>query len=259
MISVFLCSALFVLSCAAPEPTHAPDTAEIEWHTKTPEQVLDRLRYDQEKITTLSAAFSLSIDPPPEGQPSHMRGVLFFAKEPGGPCVRIKGLGPFGKILFDLVQKGDSLQIYIPSQKTLYRGQTDLGSTQQNIWGEILKTAFSRLTEATAAEGVPLTFEENMVIVPLKDGKLLLDRGNGLLLKRYSKDKIIIYDRYDQNPGQSPFPTHIEITTTDNTRHAVCKLSQADLNRDMSNAFDLSTYHPEHVRALEELDIGSGE
>jgi hypothetical protein len=252
-ILLFLTTLLF--SCAAPEPAYPPETAEIEWHTKTPEQVLNRLHYDQEEITTLTAAFSLSIDPPPEGQPSHMRGVLFFAKKPGGPCVRIKGLGPFGKILFDLVQKRDSLQIYIPSQKILYQGQTDTGGVQQNIWGEMLKTAFFQLTEATAAKGVPLTFEENMVVVPLSDGKLLLDRGNGLLLKRYSEDKIIVYDRYNQNPGHYPFPTHIEITTTDNNRHAVCKLSHTNLNSDISDVFDLSAYNPDHVRELEKLDF----
>jgi len=257
MIFILLFSSFFMLSCAAPEPVRPPPTSEIEWHTKTPEQVLERLRHDQEKITDLTAAFSLSIDPPPEGQPSHLRGVLFFAKKPEGPCVRIKVLGPFGRILFDMVQKGKLLQIYIPSRKTLYQGQTDLAGKQKNIWGETLKTAFAELTEASASEGAVLTFKEDMVIVPLKDGELMLDRSNGLLREQHSQKKIIVYDRYDQKPGHPPIPTHIEIKTTDNAIHAVCKLSQVNMNSNISDAFDLSTYNPEDVRDLKELNMMS--
>ena len=255
IIFILLFSALLMLSCAAPEPVHPPEISEIEWQTRTPIQVLDRLRHEQAQITELTAAFSLSVDPPPEGQPSHMRGVLFFAKKPNGTCVRIKGLGPFGRLLFDLVQQGESLQIYIPSRKTLYQGQTDPTGRQENIWAETLQTAFTELTEACVLEGAVLTFKDDMVIVPLKDGKLMLDRSNGILRVRHSQNKIIVYDRYDQKQGHPPIPTHIEVKTTDDALHAVCQLSQVNLNSNLSDAFDLSAYNARFVRDLKDLDM----
>ncbi|MCP4668208.1 MAG: hypothetical protein GY849_17805, partial [Deltaproteobacteria bacterium] len=98
---VLLC---LLLPCCAfferPLPTTDP---EIDWRRKTPKEVLSRLCYEQKRMTSLTAAFSLSLDPPPEGMPSHLRGVLFFARGTRGPLVRIKGLGPFGRLLFDMV------------------------------------------------------------------------------------------------------------------------------------------------------------
>jgi len=255
MIFILLFLVFFILSCAAPEPVHLPQRSDIEWDTKTPQQVLDYLRHNQENMTDLTAAFSLSVDPPPEGQPSHIRGVLFFAKEPEGPRVRIKGLGPFGRILFDLVQEGKSLQIYVPSRKTLYQGQTDLKSSKKNIWGDTLRTMFSDLSGVSVSEGTALSFREGMVIVSLEDGKLMIDQSNGVIRERHSQKKIIVYDRYDQKPGLPSIPSHIEVKTTDSTVHAVCELSQIRVNSNIPDAFDLSGYNPKNVRDLKELDM----
>lgn len=249
-----LLSAFFMFSCAAPEKIHPPVTSEMDWTTKTPEQILEHLKHDQEKVKDLTAAFSLSVDPPPEGQPSHMRGVLFFAKKPEGPCIRIKGLGPFGRTMFDLVQEGNALQIYIPSRKTLYKGEIDLKAKNKNIWEETLRKMFPDFSGSRISEGSVLTFKEEMVIVPLHNEKLMIDRKSGLVREYHTQKKIIIYDRYDQKPEVPPMPTYIEVKTTDSSLHAVCKLSQIQINRNLSDAFDLSAYNPQNVLDLKALD-----
>ena len=254
---ILLFSASLIISCAAPEKVNPPQASDIEWDTKTPEQILEHLQHDQEKVKDLTAAFSLSVDPPPEGQPSHMRGVLFFAKKPEGPCVRIKGLGPFGRTLFDLVQEGNGLQIYIPSRKTLYRGEIDLKEKNNNIWEETLRTMFFDFSGSSVSEKSVLAFKEGTIIVPLKNGKLMIDRKSGLVREHHTKNKIIIYDRYDQKPELPPIPTHIEVKTTDSPLHAVCRLSQIQINHNISDAFDLSAYKPKNVRDLKDLDMTS--
>ncbi len=250
-----LFSASLMFSCAVPEKVHPPEASSIEWSTKTPAQILEHLQHDQGKIKDLTAAFSLSVDPPPEGQPSHMRGVLFFEKKPEGPCVRIKALGPFGRTMFDMVQKGNTLQIYIPSRKTLYKGDIDLKGKNNNIWEETLRTMFSDFSGSSVSEESILIFKEDIIIVPLKNGKLMIDRKNGLVRERHTKNKIIIYDRYDQKPELPPIPTHIEVKTTDSPLRAVCRLSQIQINQNISDAFDLSAYNPKDVRDLKDLDM----
>jgi len=254
-IFAFILYAALILSCAAPEKMHPPEISDMEWHSKTPGQILAQLQQDQEEVKDLTAAFSLSIDPPPEGQPSHMRGILFFAKNPEGLCVRIKALGPFGRTMFDLVQEGNILQIYIPSRQTLYRGKTDLKEKDKNIWEETLRTMFPDFSKSRVPEGAVLTFREGMVSVPLNNGKLMIDHKSGLVREHHTQNKIIIYNRYDQKPELPPIPTHIEVKTTDSVLHTVCKLSQIQLNRDISDVFDLSAYNPKNVRDLKELDM----
>lgn len=251
----FLLSVFLVVSCATSEKVHPPAISDMDWGTKTPEQILKHLRHDQKKVKDLTAAFSLSIDPPPEGQPSHMSGVLFFAKKPEGPCVRIKGLGPFGRTLFDLVQEGNMLQIYIPSRKTLYKGEIDVKGKNKNIWEETLGTMFSDFSGMSVSEDAVLTFKKEMVIIPFKTGKLMIDRKSGLVRERHTKNKIITYDRYDQKQELPPIPTHVEVKTTDSPLHAVCRLSQIQINCNTSDAFDLSAYNPKDVRDLKELDM----
>ncbi len=244
-----------MISCAAPEKVNPPEACSIDWTTETPEQILKHLQQDQEKVKNFAAAFSLSIDPPPEGQPSHMRGVLFFEKKPEGPCVRIKGFGPFGRTMFDLVHQGNSLQIYIPSRKTLYKGEVDLKEKNNNIWEESLRTMFSDFSGCRVIEGAALTFNDEIVTVPLKKGNLLIDRKSGLVRERHSNNKILIYDRYDQKPEGPPIPTHIEVKSTGSNLHSVCSLSQIQINRNISDTFDLSAYNPKHVCDLKELDM----
>ncbi|MCP4570206.1 MAG: hypothetical protein GY841_21720, partial [FCB group bacterium] len=143
---------------------------EIEWRRKTPKEILSRLSYEQKRMTSLTAAFSLSLDPPPEGRPSHLRGVLFFARGTRGPLVRIKGLGPFGRLLFDMVLKGEAVQVYIPSERTLYKGEAGDEALGRNVWKDTLTAMFADFSRASVLEEAALTILDNHVILPLKDG-----------------------------------------------------------------------------------------
>jgi len=244
-------------SCAVVERPHPPEEPELLWEGKTPAQVLLHLRKDNEKITDLTAAFSLSVDPPPEGQPSHIKGVMFYARRPEGPCVRIKGLGLFGFILFDLVQKEDEIQLYVPSQQTLFLGRTSPGKRPKNVWGDLFKTMFSDFSGANVSGETALAFHEDMVIVPLEEGEIRIERKSGLMRQWHHRDKIVMYDRYDQTPGGPPVPTHITLTNKDGSRHAVCRLSQINVNSNLIDVFDLSGYEPKNIQDLNELKMMS--
>ena len=249
--------AFLVSSCAVVERPHPPEEAAFPWEGKTPAQVLEHLRKDNEKITDLTAAFSLSVDPPPEGQPSHIKGVMFYARRPEGPCVRIKGLGLFGLVLFDLVQKGDEIQIYVPSKHTLFLGRISQGKGPKNVWGDLFKTMFSDFSEASVSGKTALAFNGDMVIVPLEEGEIRIERKNGLVRQWHHCEKIVMYDRYDQKPGVPRVPTHITLSNKDGSQHAVCRLSQINVNSNLADIFDLSGYKPKNVRDLNKLEMMS--
>jgi hypothetical protein len=252
----FIClqTAFLCLSCAASDKSRHPEPS-MTWDSQTPRQVVERLRHDQEKIIDLTASFSLSVDPPAEGQPSTLHGVIFFLKSLKGTSLRIKGLGPFGRIVFDLVQTGDDLQVYVPSRKTLYMGKKDSTVQTRNIWGDMLRTMFADYSDLKTAPKADLTFKEGMVIVPLEHGEIMINSKTGLVRKRYERDKVIFYDRYEQEPGLPPIPTHIEVRKTDSTLHAVCRLSHVRVNSQLSDVFDLSVYNPMVVRDMKELEM----
>jgi hypothetical protein len=256
IFSLLLITSL-VSSCAVVERPHPPEAPELSWEGKTPAQVLERLRKDNEKITDLTAAFSLSVDPPPEGQPSHIKGVMFYARRPEGPCVRIKGLGLFGLVLFDLVQKGDEIQIYVPSQQTLFLGRTSQGKGPKNVWGDLFKTMFSDFSGASVSGETALTFNEEMVIIPLEEGEIRIERNSGLVRQWHHPEKIVMYDHYDQKSGVPPVPTHITLTNKDGSRQAVCRLSQINVNSNLTDVFDLSVYEPKNVWDLNKLEMMS--
>ena len=254
-LAVLIClqTAFLCFSCAVSKKPHRPEPSEMAWDTKTSEQVLGCLKHDQERITSLTAAFSLSVNPPTAGRPANMRGVLFFSKRLGGTSLRIKGLGPFGRILFDLLQKENDLQIYIPSRKTLYLGKTDSTIQTQNVWSNMLGTMFVDYSKLKIMPQADLTFKNELVIVPLEHGKIIIDSRTGLIRELHDQKKVIFYDRYEQEPGLPPVPTHIEVEITDSALHAVCRLSHVRVNSRLSGVFDLSAYKPEIVRDLKEL------
>ena len=247
--TVFLC-----LSCAVSDKALPPEPS-MTWDAQTPKQVMDRLRHDQEKITDLTAAFSLSVDPPTEGQPSSLRGVIFFSKRLEETSLRIKGLGPFGRILFDLVQTGNDLQVYVPSRKTLYTGKTGSTTQTRNIWSDMLRTMFADYSDLKIAPRTDLTFKKDRVIVPLEHGEIIIDSRTGLVRERQEKEKLIFYDRYEQEPGLPPIPTLIEVKKTDSTLQAVCRLSHVRVNTLLSDVFNLSAYKPLVVRDMKELEM----
>ena len=249
----------FILPCCAlferPLPTAGP---EIEWRRKTPEEILGRLRSDQNRITSLSAAFSLSLDPPPEGRPSSLRGVLFFARGTHGPLVRIKGLGPFGRLFFDMVLKGEDVEVYIPSQHTLYRGRPGNEKKGGNIWKKTFTAMFADFSGASLPEKATLIFRDDDVILPLKDGEILIDRKTAQVRQWRRKGEVITYDDFKHEPGQPSIPRHIDLKAHDASQRAFCKLRQVCVNCDTTDVFDLSGYKARAVRHLRELEKLSG-
>jgi hypothetical protein len=224
----------------------------IVWEGKDASRVLDRLREEQARITDLTAAFFLSVDPPPEGQPSSMRGILFYSKGPKGPLVRIKVLGPFGRLLFDLLQKGNEIQVYVPSRRTLYQGK-HRPEAEGNAFQELLTAMFTDFSRARASRNSALRVEQDHVVLSLVDGRLLLDRNTGLIRQWLQPDLHIFYDHYTRHPGFPPVPTHIRARRVDGNRRAICKLSQVVLNSDIADLFDLSGYRARFIKDLEEL------
>jgi hypothetical protein len=248
-----------VLSCCAvtkdPPPQAVPGLA---WRQKTPKEILSRLRYDQNRIRSLSAAFSLSLEPPPEGRPSSLRGVLFFARGSHGPRVRIKGLGLFGRLLFDMVLKGDDIQIYIASQRTLYRGRADHLKKGGNVWKDTLTAMFADFSGASVSENAALTFRDDHVILPLKEGEILIDRKTAMVRQWRRKGEVITYDDFEHKPGLPSIPTRIDVQAHDASQRAFCKLRQVCVNCDTTDVFDLSGYKPRAVLHVRELEKASG-
>jgi len=247
-----------IVSCAIFKGPPSTEESELSWEGKTPDQVLAHLQEDREKIADLTAAFSISVDPPPAGRPSHMQGVLFFARRPEGPYIRIKGLGIFGRILFDVVQKGDDIHIYVPSQQTLYRGRISREEETQNVWGNFSSEMFDDFSDTLVLKGTGLRFLGEMVILPLTDGEIRLDRKTGLVRQWDQQKRIIVYDHYKQQAqGLPPIPTHITIKAKADSQQVVCRLSQVSLNPLTTDVFDLSAYDPKIVRELDEMEAVS--
>lgn len=250
-----LCIAL--PSCALFKPSINTAKPEIEWHKKTPTELLSRLRDDQNSIKSLTAAFSLSLDPPPEGRPSNMRGVLFFASGSQGPLVRIKGLGPFGRLLFDMLLKGEEVQIYIPSKHTLYKGKANNQKESRNVWKEAFTAMFADFSTVAVPEKAVLSFRDNYVVLPLKDGEILIDRKTAQVRQWRRNGEVVTYDNFEHEPGLPSIPTQIDLVSNDESQKASCKLRQVCVNCDTTDVFDLSGYKPKSVRHLRELNKSS--
>ena len=241
-------------SCVAGRQSPAPPATAIDWEDRTPRDVLAALRAEQEKITSLTAAFSLSVDPPPKGRPSHMQGVMFFSTAGANPRVRIQCLGFLGRILFDMVLKDGAVELYVPSRRTMFTGRADRAGAG-NAWQDVMSAMLFDISEAALPEDAALSFEKDMVVLQLKNGELRLDRANGLIRQWRQAETITSYDRYTAHtPGLPPLPEHIEIQAVDGSRRAVFMLSQPNLNKVPDDVFDLSDYTPEAVRDFSELE-----
>ena len=227
----------------------------MEWEKARPHEVLARLAIEQNKVRSLTAVFSISLDPPPKGRPSHLNGIIFFDRRHNGLVVRIKGLGLFGYLLFDLVQKRDSIEIYIPSRHTLFRGKINNEEKTGYILVDMTSLMFIDFSKAYVKDGATLSYKNNMVIVPLATGELMLGRKDALLREWHRGKQVVLYDRYEQKEGEPPIPTLICVTTEGGAQRAVCSLSQVCLNYSMENVFDLSVYKARFVKDLSDLDM----
>jgi len=227
----------------------------VEWEKACPHEVLSRLTMEQNKVRSMTAVFSISLDPPPKGRPSHLNGIIFFDRRHDGPVVRIKGLGLFGYLLFDLVQEKDSIEIYIPSRNTLFRGKINNGKETGYILENMTSLMFIDFSKAYVKDGATLSYKNDMVILPLATGELMVGRKDALLREWHRGKQVVLYDRYEQKKGEPPIPTLIRVITDGGAQRAVCSLSQVCLNYSMENVFDLSVYKARFVKDLSDLDI----
>ncbi len=247
-----MCLLGFLLfSCAKRSTVKPSEVQAINWADKTPQEILDQLRVDQQRLVDFTAGFSILLDPPPKGQPSNMQGVLFYARSKKGPQVRIKSMSAFGRIMFDLVQKNDTVQIYIPSRQTLYSGRIE--KEKGNAWQEIFTSLFPDLSLIAAPEQADLTVEKYSVILPLTQGVFHLDRKTGFVQKWVQDQRVIYYEDYLSTPGLPPFPTRISVEASDSLNKASCVFNQVQINKGILNIFDLSGYHPKRTRDISEL------
>lgn len=243
---------LMLSACATTEKEFPGKELVIQWNQETPKSILGRLQQEQGRIIDLTASFSVLLDPPPQGQSSYLRGVIFFKNKEKGPFVRIKGLAPFGGTLFDMVAKGDAVEIYIPARNTLYKGRRDR-TKPGNVWADTLQNMFLDFSKVNVPEGAVLELKRHSVMVPLSEGEIHLDRKTGRVFKWISGERVILYDNYENPPGLPPIPTRICIERMDSPTRAVIRLDQVTLNSDLRDVFDLSSYNARSVRDLSEL------
>lgn len=225
----------------------------MPWHETTPSDIITRLQNNQDNIRDMTAAFTISLDPPPAGQPSSLQGVFFFANSPDQKAVRVKAMGVFGRLLFDMIQKNDTVQIFIPSTRTLYRGNMENQDLAGNPFAQLFQNMFADFTKISAATGKDLIIRTHTVVVPLTDGELVMDRATGFITQWRRTDQTLFYDDYEIKNILQPVPARIRIVSENGNRKGMCRLSQIALNTDFGNIFDLSAYNPDHIKRMEEL------
>lgn len=228
-----------------------PADVGIRWEEKTAAAVFSDLVRKQQQIRNFTAAFSITMTPPPKGRPAHLQGVMVFEKTATGPVVRIQGMGPFGRTAFDMVRRENRVEIYIPGKKTLYHGPVP---TRPDAWGSLFSGMFTDLSETAVRENSRLKVESDAVRLDLTDGFLLLDKQTGLLKRYHRKDGILTYDSYLRQTDAPSIPGHIRLEKTDGSLRAECRLDQIRINTDPGNAFDLTHYAPVFIRDINELD-----
>lgn len=224
----------------------------IRWEEKEPKQILDQLKSEQEKISDFTAGFSILLDPPPTGRPANLQGVLYYARSEKGPSVRVKSTSAFGQILFDLIKKGNAVQIYVPSRRTLYSGT--IKKDNGNSWQDIFANLFADFSLMTIQENSYLEVAKGSVIIRLNNGSLYLDPNTGYVQKWLREQRVIYYENYISTPGQPPFPKRIQTKASDSENQVTCVFNQVQINKGIQNGFDLSEYQPEFKRDINELN-----
>ncbi|MDX9786157.1 MAG: hypothetical protein RBT11_05265 [Desulfobacterales bacterium] len=247
-----LVAGIFFFGCAVTQLPPPEKDSGIRWEGKTAAEVFADLDRAQQQIRNFTAAFAISMTPPPKGRPSSLQGVLFFQKTPAGPMVRIQGTGPFGRTVFDMVRRSDQIEIYIPAKKTLYRGPVPTHTGDP--WGNLFAGMFTDFSKTVLKSDSPLRIDADTVRLNLVNGFLILDKHTGLLKSHHQKDQIVTYDAFVHQDALPSIPGHIHLEKTDDSLRVECRLDQIQVNTDLGNAFDLSRYIPNSVRNISELN-----
>lgn len=256
-----LAAVLLLASCAphtqAPPMTaiNSPDISKM-----SPSQALQTMRQGRSELHSLSAYFELSITPPPKRGFSSLRGALLMDMAGSMPRARITAFGPFGSTLFDMVRSADSVQVYVPSQSTLYQGRLDANATRNSTAGEPnpMNTVFSSVLRdplAMQADDLQsITAIGDAWRIPLQDGALFVDRNTGFATAYEDSDVRLEFADYIQPAGGPPMPSRIRMRSNKQNLAASFRLEDVEANPDLANAFDLSSYAPEKTRPIEELE-----
>lgn len=244
-----------LLACAGPSPEAPPPAGPaVRWEGRSAAAVLAELRREQDRIRDLSAAFSLSVDPPPEGRPSSMNGVILFSRGDGPTRFRITALGPFGRTFFDMVRENGRLTVYVPSRDTAYRGTPEgavpAGGGPEPVFADL----FADLSEVRAAEDGVVVRENGNLLLPLEDGDLVLDPAGGLLRAWRRDEAVIEYGGYVQPSGGPAVPTRVLVRKRDGSLRVDCRLREVSLEPPPDGAFELPIKDSTTVRPLEALE-----
>ena len=250
-----LLTLLLAAGCGLEKPT-APERPATEtrfdWQGRSGAELLDRLRNSQQPPESLTGYFTLNMEPPPAGQFSNLSGILYLGRTEHGPRVRIKALGIFGRVLFDMVRDGDEMQMYIPSRRTLYQGALDNEMENGSPLGRVFSSLLVDLGSLKAVADVMPRQVAHEVVVALETGELALDSASGRISRYRTAEQEVRYRAYQQPEGGPAIPTEIELERLDGSGRASCSLSNLSF-ADNSASFSLAGYSPETIAPLSGL------
>jgi hypothetical protein len=215
--------------------------------------ILHRLHLEQQRIMNLSAAFSLSLENPEQGWPSQIQGVIFWRKtEQNEEDLRIKGMSLLGKVIFDMVKKGNCIRIYVPFTRTLYRGKITDPVKGPGFMQPFTRALFPDFSSLKADEGASPENQGRLTVIPLKKGRLYLDRESGLIKVWQTPQRLIRYGGYFHQADLPPVPATIVSEALDGSPEIVCRLKQIQLNRGGLD-MDMPPYDIREIRDLKAL------
>lgn len=249
---------LFVAACVPHQEPPALDITVPDIAGKTPSQALEAMRRSREELRSLSAYFELAITPPPERGFSSLRGALLMDMGSDSPRARITAFGPLGSTLFDMVRSGDMVQVYVPSQNTLYQGTFEGNATQArneaNPMNEVFSAVLRDPLAMEANDSHPITLDNDTWRIPLRGGALFVDRKSGLVTAFEDAEIRMEFERYTHPAGGPPMPSRIRMQSRTRDLAASFRLEDVEANPDLISAFDLSGYEPKQTRPIEELE-----
>ncbi|NDY43509.1 hypothetical protein G3N55_11755, partial [Dissulfurirhabdus thermomarina] len=184
-------------ACApGPDRPHAPPGPAPVWEGRTPADVLRDLEKRRRRLRAFSAAFSLTVSPPPRGRPSTLRGLLVADLRGETPRVRLQVHGPFGGVVFDMVRDGAATRVYVPARRTLYRGRTGAAPPGGGPLADLFPALLADPARARPRAGTRLEVTGGEVRLPLENGELRLEAATGRLLAWRRAGAVVTYGDY---------------------------------------------------------------